>query len=91
MREDSLLRHLIVEHYTLESLQTIRRVLEQHHTHEIHPVAHGLFAASPSQSKESATGYQNVWVRDNVIVANSFRLRGELAPAVGCMQGLTQF
>jgi len=91
MREDSLLRHLIAEHYTLESLQTTRRVLEQHHTHEIHPVAHGLFAASPSQSKESVTGYQNVWVRDNVIVANSFRLRGELAPAVGCMQGLTQF
>jgi len=91
MREDNLLRHLIVEHYTVESLQTIRRVLAQHHTHEIHPVAHGLFAASSSQSTESVTGYQNVWVRDNVIVANSFRLRGELAPAVGCMQGLTQF
>ena len=91
MREGSLLRHLIIERYTVETLGTIGKVLAQHRTHEIQPVAHGLFAASPSQTTDSVTGYQNVWVRDNVIVANSFRLRGELAPAVACMRGLTRF
>ena len=91
MREGSLLRHLIIERYTVETLGTIGKVLAQHRSHEIQPIAHGLFAASPSQTTDSVTGYQNVWVRDNVIVANSFRLRGELAPAVACMRGLTRF
>jgi phosphorylase kinase alpha/beta subunit len=91
MLEDGLLRHLIAEHYTPESLRAIREVLAQHRAHEIHSVAHGLFAASSSQPRDSLTGYQNVWVRDNVMIANSLRIRGELAPAIDCMRGLTQF
>ena len=91
MREDSLLRHLLVERYTPDALRTIRKVLEQHRAHDIQPVANGLFAASPSQASDSVTGYQNVWVRDNIMVANSFRLRGEFAPAIHCMRGLTEF
>lgn len=89
--EDGLLRYLIADSYTPESLAEIRKILESHRTHEILPVAHGLFAASPSQTPDSATGYQNVWVRDNVMVANSLRLRGDLASAVACIQGLTHF
>jgi Glycosyl hydrolases family 15 len=91
MLEGGLLGHLIADHYTPESVRTIREVLSERKTHEIHPIAHGLFAASPSQPGDSVTGYQNVWIRDNVMVANSFRLRGELAPATACMRGLTQF
>ncbi len=88
MREDGLLEYLIVEEYTPEILAKIRETLEAHGTHRISQAAHGLFAASAA---ETGTGYQNVWVRDNVLVANSFRLRGELAPAIACMHGLTQF
>jgi GH15 family glucan-1,4-alpha-glucosidase len=91
MAEDGLLRHLIAESYTPESLGKIREVLRAYGTHEFHPVANGLYAASPSQAADSATGYQNVWIRDNIMVANSFRLRGELQRAVGCVEGLTQF
>src|SRR5262249_10589019 len=54
-------------------------------------IAHGLFAASPSQSPDSATGYQNVWVRDNVMIANSLFLRGDTASAAACIRGITQF
>lgn len=86
-----LLHHLIRDSYTAEDLATIREVLAQHKTHQIRPVAHGLFAASPSQAFDSGSGYQHVWIRDNIMVANSLRLRGELAPAIACMQGLTQF
>jgi GH15 family glucan-1,4-alpha-glucosidase len=88
MGENGLLEYLIVEEYTPEILTKIRETLEAHGTHKISQAAHGLFAASAA---ESGTGYQNAWVRDNVLVANSFRLRGEPAPAVACMQGLTQF
>ena len=91
MREDGLLRHLISENYTPESLAKIKEVLNAARSHEIRPVANGLYAASPSQAQDSVTGYQNVWIRDNVMVANSFRLRGEFAAAIACVEGLTQF
>jgi hypothetical protein len=88
MRGDGLLEYLIVEEYTPEILAKIREALEVHGTHRISQAAHGLFAASAA---ECGSGYQNAWVRDNVLVANSFRLRGELSVAVACMKGLTQF
>jgi phosphorylase kinase alpha/beta subunit len=88
MREDGLLEYLIVEEYTPEILAKIRETLEARGTHRISQAAHGLFAASAA---ETVAGYQHAWVRDNVLVANSFRLRGEPAPAIACMRGLTQF
>jgi GH15 family glucan-1,4-alpha-glucosidase len=89
--ETSLLRHLIADTYTETSLSKIREVLAEHGSHRISPVANGLFAASSSQAPDSLTGYQNVWVRDNIMVADSFRRSGEFAPAVACIQGLTKF
>ena len=91
MLEDGLLRHLIAENYTLESLGEIKNGLAAHGAYEIHPVAHGLFAASSSQAPDSATGYQNVWIRDNIMVADSLRRRGNLPAAIACIEGLTRF
>jgi Glycosyl hydrolases family 15 len=89
--EHGFLRHLISDTYTTDSLAEIKQALADHHSYEILPVANGLFAASSSQSPESLSGYQNVWVRDNIMVADSFRRRGEFAPAIACIQGLTRF
>jgi GH15 family glucan-1,4-alpha-glucosidase len=89
--ENGLLRHLIADTYTSESLGQIKRVLAEYRTHEILPVANGLFAASSSQAVDSVTGYQNVWVRDNVMVADSLRRRGELASAIASAEGFTRF
>jgi Glycosyl hydrolases family 15 len=91
MHESGLFHHLIAEEYSRERLAKIEEILASYHTHEILPIAHGLFTASPSQAMDSLSGYQNVWIRDNVMVANSFRLRGQLAPAIACMKGLTLF
>ncbi len=91
MLQEGLLRHLITDSYTPERLSEIRNVLTSHRTFDIQPVANGLFAASSSQAPESATGYQNVWTRDNIMVADSFRRRGELAAAIACIEGLTRF
>jgi len=91
MPQDGLLQYLIAEEYTPESLARIRETLEAHGTHAILPVEHGLFAATAAPVANRVSGYHNFWVRDNVLVANSLRLRGELAPAMACMQGLSQF
>lgn len=89
--ETGLLHHLIADTYTPKSLSKIKQVLADHHSHDLFPVANGLFAASSNQALSSVSGYQNVWVRDNVIIADSFRRRGDLAPAIACMEGLTKF
>jgi Glycosyl hydrolases family 15 len=89
--ENGLLQHLIAESYTPETLARIRKELSARRSHEILPVASGLFAASPSQASDALSGYQNVWVRDNVMIADSFRRQGDLPPAVACIQGLTKF
>jgi hypothetical protein len=91
MRESELFHHLIAEEYSRESLAKIEEILTPYRTHETLPIAHGLFTASPSQAPDRLTGYQNVWIRDNVMAINSFRLRGQLAPAIACMKGLTLF
>jgi GH15 family glucan-1,4-alpha-glucosidase len=89
--EHGLLRPLIADSYTPKTLSMVRKTLESQRTHEILPIARGLFAASPGQSPDSATGYQNVWVRDNVMVAYSLLLRGDTASAASCIRGITQF
>lgn len=91
MVEEGLFKYLISENYTREGIARIKEELAKRGTHEIQSVAHGLFAASGSQTPDSVTGYQNVWIRDNVMVANSLRLRGMTASAISCIQGLTQF
>lgn len=91
MPQANSLKQLIAKDYTPKSVERIKKLLSARGTHDLRPVAHGLFAASGSQAANSASGYQNVWVRDNIMVASSFRLRGQLDTAIACMQGLTQF
>jgi Glycosyl hydrolases family 15 len=88
---NGLLRHLIAENYTPETMAKIKEELTAHRSHEILPVANGLFAASSSQAHDAVSGYQNVWVRDNVMVADSFRRRGDMKPAIACVEALSKF
>lgn len=85
------LRDLIREEYTTDSLSKVRQWLDLRGSHEIRPTAHGLFSASSSQADDSHTGYQNVWIRDCVMIANSFRLRGDAKVAIECARGLTEY
>jgi hypothetical protein len=91
MPETGPFTHLIAERYTRENIAEIKEQLAANGSYDIRPVAHGLFAASSSQLPDAVTGYQNVWVRDNIMVANSFRERRILSPAISCINGLTKF
>jgi phosphorylase kinase alpha/beta subunit len=85
------LKNLIENKYSVASLAKVKKWLEAHGTHKIKPIAHGLFSASSSQAADSATGYQNVWIRDCIMIANSFRLRGNAQLAIDCVRGLTDY
>ena len=82
---------LIRESYDAASLRAIRALLERHGTHDLRPIANGLFAATAKLGEGAVSGYQNAWIRDNIMIANSFRLRGQLEVARGTIQGLTEY
>ena len=54
-----------------EQLPNLCKKLEDCHTLRIIPNEKSVYAASTSQSQDSATGYQNAWLRDNSMVALS--------------------
>jgi hypothetical protein len=82
---------MIRDEYTPKSLKTVRDFLDRHHTHDLKPNSQGIFAATGGLTHDSLSGYQNAWVRDNVMVANSFRLRGNIQIARAISDGLTKF
>jgi len=82
---------LIRDEYNAKSLKAIRDFFGRHRTHQVSPNSQGLFPATGELSHDSATGYQNAWVRDNVMIANSLRLRGQIEVARGVSKGLTNY
>ena len=85
------IQRLLKERYTRQSLKAVAGFLRRHRTHEIKSVAHGLFAATGELESSSVTGYQNAWVRDNIMIASSFYSRGQANVARATMEGLTSY
>lgn len=85
------IERLIRDEYTPKSLSPVKEFLAQSGAHELTPNALGLFPATGGLSHDSVTGYQNAWVRDNVMIANSFRLRGATDTARNVSNGLTNY
>src|SRR5215831_17052201 len=72
-------------------LPAIRERLERTRALEVEPNSCGIYAASASQSADSTTGYQNAWLRDNVMVAFSKWVRDDAESALRTAQGLGKF
>ena len=83
------LESLTKQAYNADDLSCIEALLLKNGTLAITPLPSGLFAASSGVAEQSQTGYQNVWLRDNVMVANSFLLRGDTETARRTVKALT--
>jgi hypothetical protein len=55
------------------------------------PNANGIYPAAGGLESTSLTGYQNAWLRDNVMVAYSRLEAGDVEAAVACSRGLMRF
>ncbi len=55
------------------------------------PNANGIYPAAGGLDSTSVTGYQNAWLRDNVMVAYSRLEAGDVDAAVACARGLMRF
>jgi phosphorylase kinase alpha/beta subunit len=69
----------------------LREKLERAGTLRVTPNRHGIYAASAGQAADSTTGYQNAWLRDNVMVAFSAWKNGDAESALRTSRGIGRF
>jgi len=80
------------DRYRREDVAAITRHLIASGTFRFPTLSTGLFSAAAVEAKELAyTGYQNVWVRDNIHIAHHFHVLGEHATAARAVAAITRF
>ncbi len=83
---------MIRNHYRAAEVQAITQHLIEQGTFQFPTLKSGLFSAALAHSEELGyTGYQNVWVRDNIHIAHHFHVLGEHDHAVRAVASITQF
>lgn len=80
------------DHYRADDVRAITRHLIEHGTFQFPTLSSGLFSAALTHSEDlEYTGYQNVWVRDNIYIAHHFHVLGEHDRAVRAVSAITRF
>jgi GH15 family glucan-1,4-alpha-glucosidase len=82
------LRHLFRAQYSVEGIARIRDLLLDRGTLSFPALANGLYSAASARQAAAHTGYQAVWVRDNVYIAHSLLENGEPARAAATVLAL---
>ncbi len=79
---------IMTSQYDVARVRAIRRLLEERHSFTFPALSTGFFPAAITRAAH--TGYQAVWVRDNVHVANALLDSGDRAKAVRAVVGLAE-
>ncbi len=82
------LRQLSRARYSGEDLAQIRELLIKRGTLSFPALPNGLYSAASVSQHAAHTGYQAVWVRDNVYVAYSLLANGETGKAAATVLAL---
>lgn len=77
--------------YRTEDLARIEAALTEHGALTFERLPSGLFAASTAGHSIAASGYANVWVRDNIYVAFAHHVAGATAVAADVVQALIAY
>lgn len=78
--------------YSLDDLHNIEQLLTEAKTFSFPRLGNGLFpAALALQPEQGYTGYQNVWLRDNIHVANAHYEIGKYEVVAECLQSIVKF
>jgi len=80
---------------TVAEIDAIVAFLEGQGTFNFPRLSTGLFSAAAAEENKDSdidlTGYQNVWVRDNIHVAHAMWVLGETEMAVNVIDAITEF
>ena len=82
------LRQLSRARYSVEDVAQIRDLLIKRGTLSFPALPNGLYSAASLSQHAAHTGYQGVWVRDNVYVAYSLLANGETGKAAAAVLAL---
>jgi len=85
------LKSLIRADYSLNDLQAVSDLLDQKGTLDFPKLDNGLFPAAAPTDGAGKTGYDNVWLRDNIHLAFAHYFTGDTATAVKTVQTLKKF
>ena len=67
---------LVKKRYSLKDLQKISHVLSENNSLYFPAFDNGLFSAAAVKDSNQYTGYQAVWVRDNIHITHAHYLLG---------------
>lgn len=77
---------------TESDVRSLIAFLESQGTFRFPRLPNGLFSASASEAEDfETTGYQHIWVRDNMHIAHAHLVFGEPAVAVQCVRTLLDY
>ncbi len=85
------IRQFLRPSYVASELGSLEAFLLKSRVLSFRPLATGLYPAAQSSPGSIASGYNNVWVRDNVYVAWAHYLNGRLAASIRVVRALTTF
>lgn len=77
---------------TAENVEQVVQFLEEQGTFNFPTLSTGVFSAAAAENSEfRLTGYQNVWVRDNIHVAHALWVLGKTEIATKAMESFVEF
>lgn len=82
---------LLRPQYTAQEFNALRSFLTQKGIFIFQSLPNGLFSASGSAGADDVSGYQNVWVRDNVHIAHAHYVCGDKASAARNLAALMKW
>jgi hypothetical protein len=90
VQNEKILPHM-TDGYDQARVRRLRRFLERHGTFKFAPLRTHLFPAAVITRSTRQSGYQHVWVRDNVHVSHALYINGNVRVAAQIMSALMQF
>ena len=91
MAHNAQIGELLRPRYTAAELGRIRQLTKEHGTFAFTTLPNGLFPAAGQAGASDTSGYQYVWVRDNVHVAHAHYEMGDRETAVRAVSALMAF
>ncbi len=85
------LADLVKSDYSSAEIAAIEKLLRARGALDFNALPTGLFPASPVDRDSEYTGYEAVWVRDNVHVANALAVCGATTEASRCVESLERW
>ena len=86
------IERFLSDRYRRADVQALTQHLLAAGTFRFPTLASGLFSAAAVEAEElEYTGYQNVWVRDNIHIAHHFHVLGEHGKAARAVAAITAF